>query len=45
MPTTSNSDGDLLMGTWSAAKIWGGPVLTVTCVFYLYIALSNMNLI
>jgi len=25
------------MGTWSTLKIWGGPVLSVACVFYLYI--------
>jgi hypothetical protein len=24
------------MGTWSTLKIWGGPVLSVACVFYLY---------
>ncbi|MEE8128464.1 MAG: hypothetical protein V3T45_07930 [Nitrospinaceae bacterium] len=24
------------METWSVLKIWGGPVLTVACVFYLY---------
>jgi len=29
----------------SAVKIWGGPVLTVACVWYLLIALSNLNLI
>ncbi len=25
------------MGTWSTLKIWCGPVLSVACVFYLYI--------
>jgi len=24
------------MGTWSVVKIWGGPILTMACVFYLY---------
>ena len=33
------------MGTWSVVKIWCGPVLTVACVWYLFITLSNMNLI
>ena len=33
------------MGTWSTAKIWGGPVLTLACAWYLYITLSNMNVI
>ena len=28
------------MGTWSTLKIWGGPVLTVACVWYLFIALQ-----
>ena len=33
------------MSTWSVVKIWGGPVLTVACAFYLFIALSNLNFI
>jgi hypothetical protein len=33
------------MGTWSTLKIWGGPVLSVACAWYLFIALSNINLI
>ena len=28
------------LGTWSTMKIWGGPILTVACVFYLYIIFS-----
>ncbi len=28
------------MGTWSVVKIWGGPILTVACVFYLYTLFS-----
>ena len=24
------------MGAWAVVKIWGGPVLTMACVFYLY---------
>jgi len=41
------SEKDLIknLATWSAVKIWGGPVLTVACVWYLLIALSNLNLI
>lgn len=33
------------MGKWSVLKIWGGPVLTVACIWYLFITLSNFNLI
>ena len=32
------------MGKWSVLKIWGGPVLTVACAWYLYATLSNFNL-
>ena len=44
---SNRSEAELVkhMSTWSVVKIWGGPVLTVACAFYLYIALSNMNLI
>lgn len=36
---SNRSEGELVkhMGTWSVVKIWGGPVLTVTCVWYIYI--------
>jgi len=27
------------MGTWSTLKIWGGPILTVVCIWYLFITL------
>ncbi len=35
---TNRPEGELVkhMGTWSVVKIWGGPVLTVACIFYLY---------
>jgi hypothetical protein len=33
------------MGKWSVLKIWGGPVLTVACAWYLYFTLSNSGLI
>lgn len=44
---SNRSEGELVkhMTTWPVVKIWGGPVLTVACAFYLYIALSNLNLI
>jgi hypothetical protein len=44
---SNRPEGELVqhMGTWSTLKIWGGPVLSVACVWYLFIALSNMNLI
>jgi hypothetical protein len=32
------------MGTWSTLKIWGGPVLTVACIWYLFTTLSNFGL-
>jgi len=28
------------IGTWSTLKIWGGPILSVVCIFYLYIVIS-----
>jgi hypothetical protein len=31
------------MGKWSVLKIWGGPILTVACVWYLFTTLSNFN--
>ena len=31
------------MGTWSALKIWGGPILTVACSWYLFTTLSNFG--
>ncbi|MDH5762118.1 MAG: E3 ubiquitin ligase family protein [Nitrospinota bacterium] len=44
---SNRSEGELVrhMSTWSTVKIWGGPVLTVACAWYLFIALSNLNLI
>jgi hypothetical protein len=33
------------MGKLSVLKIWGGPILTVACVWYLYFTLSNSGLI
>ncbi|MEE8260366.1 MAG: hypothetical protein V3R14_05140 [Nitrospinaceae bacterium] len=41
------SEKDLIkdLATWSTLKIWGGPVLTVACAWYLFIALSNLNFI
>ena len=44
---SNRSEGELVkhMGTWSTLKIWGGPILTLACVSYLFIALSKMNLI
>jgi len=35
---SNRPEGELVkhMGTWSVVKIWGGPVLTMACVFYLY---------
>ena len=41
------SEKDLIkdLATWSTLKIWGGPILTVACAWYLFITLSNMNLI
>lgn len=40
---SNRPEGDLVqhMGTWSTLKIWGGPVLTVACVWYLYTSLSG----
>lgn len=32
------------MGKWSVLKIWGGPVLTVACVWYLFVTFSNFGL-
>jgi hypothetical protein len=32
------------MGRWSVLKIWGGPILTVACVWYLFTTLSNFGL-
>lgn len=29
------------MGTWATVKIWGGPILSVACAWYLYISLAN----
>ena len=39
---SNRSEGELVnhMGTWSTLKIWGGPILTLACVSYLFIALS-----
>ena len=44
---SNRPEGELVkhMGTWSVLKIWGGPILTVACVWYLFITLSNLNLI
>jgi hypothetical protein len=44
---SNRPEGELVehMGTWSTLKIWGGPVLTVACVWYLFITLSKFNLI
>jgi hypothetical protein len=41
------SEKDLIkdLATWSTLKIWGGPVLTIACVWYLFITLSSLNLI
>jgi hypothetical protein len=35
---SNRPEGELVkhMGTWSVVKIWGGPVLTMACVVYLY---------
>jgi hypothetical protein len=43
---SNRPEGELVkhMGTWSALKIWGGPVLTVACVWYLFTTLSNFGL-
>ncbi len=40
---SNRPEGELVknMGTWSTVKIFGGPVLTVACAFYLYISMSN----
>jgi hypothetical protein len=32
------------MGKWSVLKIWGGPILTVVCVWFLYMTLSKFNM-
>lgn len=44
---SNRPEGELVqhLGKWSVLKIWGGPVLTVACVWYLYITLSGFNLI
>ena len=44
---SNRSEGELVkhMSTWSVVKIWGGAGLTVACASYLYIALSNLNLL
>ena len=44
---SNRPEGELVqhMGTWSTLKIWGGPVLTLACVWYLLMTLSNFNLI
>ncbi len=36
------SEKDLVsdLATWSTLKIWGGPILSVTCIFYLYTVIS-----
>ena len=41
------SEKDLIknLATWSTLKIWGGPILTVACAWYLLTTLSNLNLI
>ncbi len=43
---SNRPEGDLVkhMGTWSVLKIWGGPILTIACIFYLY-TLFGSNLI
>ena len=44
---SNRPEGELVqhMGKWSVLKIWGGPIFTVACVWYLYITLSGFNLI
>lgn len=39
---SNRSEGELVdhMGTWSTLKMWSGPFLTVSCVFYLYIVVG-----
>ena len=36
---SNRPEDDLIqqIGKWSTLKIWGGPVLTLACVFFLYI--------
>jgi len=38
---SNRPEGDLIqhMGKWSTLKIWGGPVLTLACIFFLYITI------
>jgi len=38
---SNRPEDDLIqhMGKWSTLKIWGGPVLTLACAFYLYITI------
>ena len=40
---SNRPEGELVthMGTWSTLKIWGGPILTVACAWYLYSTLSG----
>ena len=42
---SNRPEGDLVkhMGTWSVIKIWGGPVLTVACVWYLWTTLVRFS--
>ena len=42
---SNRPEGDLVkhMGTWSVLKIWGGPVLTIACVWYLWTTLVRFN--
>ncbi|MDH3256746.1 MAG: hypothetical protein OEM27_03945 [Nitrospinota bacterium] len=44
---SNRPEGELVqhLGTWSTLKIWGGPVLTLACVWYLLVTLSKFNLI
>ena len=43
---SNRSEAELVkhMGIWSTVKIWGGPVLTVACTWYLYIAFFSQFL-
>ena len=40
---SNRPEGELVqnMGKWSALKIWGGPILSVGCSWYLYSTLSG----
>ena len=40
---SNRPEGELVqnMGTWSVLKIWGGPILSVACSWYLYTTLSG----